>query len=275
MKITEKLFNYNGFEAKLVCYIRSEEHITQGKEDAAIPARPFMLVVPGGGYHMVCEREAEPMALAFLNEGFNAAVLYYSVNGAPFPTQLVQLAMAVGYVRENAAELNADPKRVYLFGASAGGHLAMSLGTFHDRGFLHELTGLDSKVLRPDALVLAYPVVSSGQYCHGNSFRYLLQDKEHEDELREFVSMEKQIDKNTPPAFIWTTAQDSLVPPENSLMLAEALLAQGVRCELHMYPTGDHGSALCTSETIMTGDESEYSYMRGWFKEAVRFLESL
>lgn len=275
MKITEKIFNYNDFEAKLICYIRSEEHITQGKEDAAIPARPFMLVVPGGGYHIVCEREAEPMVLAFLNEGFNVAVLYYSVSDAPFPTQLVQLAMAMGYIRENAASLNADPNRVYLFGASAGGHLALSLGTFHDRVFLHELTGLGSDVLRPDALVLAYPVVSSGQYCHGNSFRYLLQERENDDELREFVSLEKQVTKHTPPAFIWTTAQDSLVPAQNSLMLAEAMLAQNVRCELHLYPTGDHGSALCTAETIMVGEESEYSYMSGWFKDAMRFLDTL
>ena len=275
MKITEEKFNYNGFEARLVCYIRSEEHITQGKEDAAIPARPFMLVVPGGGYHIVCEREAEPIALAFLNEGFNAAVLYYSVSDAPFPTQLVQLAMAMGYVRENAASLNAYPERVYLFGASAGGHLAASLGTFYDRDFLHELTGLEADVLRPDALVLAYPVVSSGKCRHANSFHYLLQDREHDDELREFVSLEKQVNGSMPPAFIWTTAEDSLVPAVNSLLLAEAILAQGVRCELHIYPTGDHGSALCTAETIMVGEESEYRYMRGWFKEAVRFLDSL
>ena len=275
MKITEKIFSYGGFDAKLVCYVRSEEHVTQGKDDPKVLARPFMLVVPGGGYHIVCEREAEPIALAFLNEGYNAAVLYYSVSEARFPTQLVQLSKAMAYIRGNARELNADPDRVYLFGASAGGHLAASLGTLHDREFLNEITGLDAKTIRPDALVLAYPVITSGIKTHGNSMHYLLGENENDEELKELVSMEKQVNKNTPPAFIWTTQTDSLVPAVNSLLFANALIENDVRCELHMFPTGDHGASLCTQETIMVGDVSEYSYMRGWFNEAVRFLNTL
>ena len=274
MRITEKELKHNGFKGKAVYYLLSEAHITQGHPQR-MKARPMVLIVPGGGYHMVCEREAEPMAMAFLNRGFNCAVVYYSVDTAEFPTALVQLSQAVAYARENAADFNIDKDRIYLFGASAGGHLAASLGVFWDRDFLGEETGLSPGSIRPNGLVLAYPVITSGEKAHRNSFNYLLKEKAEDKAMLDFVSLEKQVSENTPPAFLWSTREDTYVPVENSLMFAAALQAAGVKFELHIYPTGEHGSGLCTAETIMTGDICEYTYMSGWFDEAVRFLNSI
>lgn len=270
-----KIFEKELCGARLVFYIRSEAHITQGNPEKSIPARPFALVIPGGGYHMNCEREAEPMALSFLNEGFNAAVLYYSVDTAVFPEALIQAASAVAYIRTHAEELNADPNRITLFGASAGGHLAASVGTFWNTPLLRELTNLPSEQMQPNSLVLAYPVITSGEKAHRNSFLYLLKDKADDPEMLELLSLEKHITPDFPPTFLWTTRTDTLVPVENSLMLAAAMQNAGVNYELHVYPTGEHGSALCTAETIMTGSVSEYSYMAEWIRNAFRFLNNL
>ena len=274
MRIIEKTLTHDGFTGKMVYYLSSEAHITQGHPQRLHP-RPFVIIVPGGGYHMVCEREAEPMAMAFLNRGFNCAVLYYSVDTAKFPTALVQLAKAMADARENAEEYNIDPERISLFGASAGGHLAASLGVFWNRGFLKEHTGLEPSLIKPNSMVLAYPVITSGEKAHRNSFNYLLGNRAEDAEMLELLSLEKQISHDVPPAFIWTTREDAFVPVENSLMFAAALQRGGVKYELHIYPTGEHGSGLCTPETIMVGDISEYAHMAGWFDNAVRFLNTL
>jgi len=216
MKIFEKKLG----EAKLVFYIRSEDHIGQGAEVREIPARPFALVIPGGGYHMVCEREAEPIALSFLNEGYNAAVLYYSVDTTQFPTAMKEAAMAIAYIRKHADELNAMPDRITVIGSSAGGHLCASIGAYWNSEFLANLTGLSCDEMKPNSLVLLYPVITSGEKAHRNSFLYLLKDKANDADALDFVSLEKHITSDFPPTFVWTTRTDTLVPVENTLMLA-------------------------------------------------------
>lgn len=268
-----RIFETSIGNAKLVCYVRSEAHIDQGADERHIAPRPFMLVIPGGGYQMVCEREAEPMALAFLNEGYNVAVLYYSVDPAVFPTALTEAARAVSYIRDHAAELNAQPDHIHVCGASAGGHLATSLGVFWNTPMLAELTGLTATQMQPNALVLAYPVITSGEKAHRNSFLHLLQERAEDPEMLDLVSLENHVTDAMPPTFVWATRTDTYVPVENSLLLAAAMQRAGICYELHIYPYGEHGSGLCTEETIMTGDITEYAYMAGWFSEAVRFLK--
>ena len=269
-----KIFEQELQGAKLVFYLRSEDHITQGHPERVIPSRPFVLVIPGGGYHMVCEREAEPMALTFLNEGYNAAVLYYSIDTA-FPRAVIQASSAVAYIRAHAEELNADPDQITLIGASAGGHLAASVGAFWNTPMLRDLTNLPAEQMKPNSLVLAYPVITSGEKAHRNSFLYLLEEKADDPEMLALLSLENQITADFPPTFLWATRTDSYVPVENSLMLATAMQKAGINYELHIYPYGEHGSALCTAETIMTGDVSEYAYMQEWIKNAFRFLRNL
>ena len=100
-------------------------------------------------------------------------------------------------------------------------------------------------------------------------------DEVNDQKMRDFVSLEKQMTDDMPPTFLWATLEDSLVPPENALLLATAMQAAGVKYELHIYPTGDHGSALCTQETLMAGNEADYAYIAGWFDMSLRFLDSI
>lgn len=209
--------------------------------------RPMVIVVPGGGYHHVSDREAEPVAIQMNAMGYHACVLKYSVYPAKYPTALVQLAKAVTLVREHAQEWGVRSDRIIVAGFSAGGHLAASLGTLWNEEFLEKLMGIDKLNYKPDGMILSYPVITSGTYAHHDSFRGLLQERY--EELAEAMSLEKRVTNTTPPAFIWHTFEDGLVPVENSMLFAAALREQNIPFELHIYPRGAHGLSLSKEET--------------------------
>lgn len=232
----------DNYKARLTTYI-----LDNFEEIDSDRTRPMVIVIPGGGYRHVSDREAEPIAIQMNAMGFHACVLKYSVYPAQYPTALVQLAKAVTLVREHAQEWGVRPDRIILTGFSAGGHLAASLGTLWNEEFLEQLMETDQKNYKPDGMILSYPVITSGQYAHHDSFHGLLQERH--DELAEAMSLEKRVTKETPPAFIWHTFEDGLVPVENSMLFASALRKQDIPFELHIYPNGAHGLSLSKEET--------------------------
>ena len=174
--------------AHLVTYIQ------EYSEAMAINDRPLILLCPGGGYTRTSDREAEPMALKFLAMGYHAAVLRYSCAPAEYPTSLKELAYSIKFLREHAKEWHIDPHKIVVEGCSAGGHLAASLGVFWDEDFLAESQGLsasEQELLRPDGLLLCYPVITSGEFAHRGSFENLLGSRQ--EELGEKLSLEKQV----------------------------------------------------------------------------------
>ena len=165
----------------------------------AINDRPLILLCPGGGYTRTSDREAEPMALKFLAMGYHAAVLRYSCAPAEYPTSLKELAYSIKFLREHAKEWHIDPHKIVVEGCSAGGHLAASLGVFWDEDFLAESQGLSAsehELLRPDGLLLCYPVITSGEFAHRGSFENLLGSRQ--EELGEKLSLEKQVTNKVP-----------------------------------------------------------------------------
>ena len=136
--------------------------------------RPAVVVCPGGGYAYTSDREAEPIALALCARGFHACVLRYPCAPARFPAALRALAEAVAWVRAGAAENHVDPRQISVCGFSAGGHLAGSLGVFWNAPFLAAETGLAPQDMRPDKMVLCYPVITGGEFAHKGSFDNLL-----------------------------------------------------------------------------------------------------
>ena len=136
--------------------------------------RPVVIVCPGGGYRIVSAREAEPVAMRFVAAGCHAAVLRYAVAPeAKWPDASLQLAAAILHVREHAQEYHIDPAKVVVAGFSAGGHLAAAAGTLWNDPALYEALGADPRAIRPDAMILGYPVITSGLYTHGGSFANL------------------------------------------------------------------------------------------------------
>lgn len=158
----------DGTAAKFVgyCLDNSEEVIPDY-------ARPSVLVIPGGGYEMTSDREAEPIAMQFLAAGYNAFVLRYSVKPSIFPVALLEAAEAMKQIREHAAEWHVDTNAIAVIGFSAGGHLAANLATSASDEVI-AAHGYDPDAVRPNGLMLAYPVITSGPLAHRGSFDSLL-----------------------------------------------------------------------------------------------------
>ena len=222
-------------------------------EDSAefkIKNRPVVIVCPGGGYCYLSDREGEILALQYAAMGCHAVVLNYSIAPAVYPAALLELAATVKLLREKAEEWHIDVDKIIVEGSSAGGHLAASYGMFWKEDFIaEELKVPDSEreILRPNAMILNYPVITSGEFAHRDSFTNLL--GERYEELVEKMSLEKQVNQDTPQAFIWHTYTDGCVPVENSLLLVSAMKKAGIPVEFHMYPQGGHGLSLANELT--------------------------
>lgn len=221
--------------------------------------RPLVIVIPGGAYERRSDRESEPIVMQFLAMGYHACLLDYSVAPDRFPTALQELGLAVSLIREHAEAWHVDPHAIIVCGFSAGAHLACSLGIFWSRAAIFAPIERDPEQVRPDGLILAYPVVTSGEFRHSGSFENLLGVNLSEDMSSDervlveralsMVSLENQVNDQMPPVFLWHTLTDGSVPVENSLLLASAMRKHGVEFELHIFPEGRHGLALANKET--------------------------
>lgn len=213
--------------------------------------RPLIIICPGGGYGHHSPREGEAIAIKMLDMGYNAVVLRYSLAPNEFPCQLYETAYTIDYVRKHAKEWDINPQKIIVAGFSAGGHVAASLGTMWNSKeleyFAKDILGVEQEAIKPNGMLLGYPVITSGEYAHRGSFENLI--KSRYDELLDVVSLEKRVSKDTPKAFIWHTVTDGSVPVENSMLLAAALRKAGVSFELHLFPEGSHGLGLSTKET--------------------------
>ncbi|MGN0401207.1 MAG: alpha/beta hydrolase [Acetatifactor sp.] len=271
-------------EAHLTTYI--QEHY----EDIDIDKRPLVLICPGGAYAYTSVREGEALALQFLAMGYHAAVLDYSCAPARFPTALAELASAMALIRNNAEKWHVDPEAVIVLGASAGGHLAASMGMLWEEEYLSKAAGLQdsaefkamgNRLFRPDGMILCYPVINSGEYAHRESFQNLLGEEEgrlehwyEKDSLLSKMSLETRVTEQTPPAFVWHTYTDGAVPVENSLLLVSALRKAGVPVEFHMYPRGGHGLSLANRLTRHRDKSAVQEECTSWISLVHTWIES-
>ncbi|MBO5165653.1 MAG: alpha/beta hydrolase [Lachnospiraceae bacterium] len=285
--------------AKLTLYIQDYS------ADMLVQERPLIIICPGGGYEHLSVREGESMALQFMAMGLHAAVLRYSVTPAAYPVQLTELAYAMKYIREHVKEWHVQENKIIVHGSSAGGHLAASLGVFWKEECLYKSVGAENaEEIRPDGMLLSYPVITSGEFAHRGSFDKLLgkgneseptesanaidtnaeelsaknrADAEalKEEVLLEKLSLEKQVNADTPPAFIWHTFEDGTVPVENSLFFVSALRKFNIPTEFHLYPKGQHGLALGTELTASAGGKHMQVECASWINLAKTWIENL
>ena len=257
----------NGTEFPMDCYIPQVS-----SQVVPNPPRPAVVICPGGGYHFCSEREAEPIALRFLMHGFNTFVIWYREKKAEelFPKPQQDAAAAVAHVRAHAEEYHTDPDRIAILGFSAGGHLAGSLGVLWHKAELWQPMNLTPEQVKPNALVLCYPVISGGKDAHRGSYENLSGSLDLAD--HEAYSLEKLVTPNCPPAFLWHTFEDRSVPVQNSLLMASALAENKVLTELHIYPHGGHGASLCSE---LTGENHVIPEAQQWPELAARFLKDV
>lgn len=238
--------------------------------------RKAILIIPGGAYAYCSEREAEPMALAFMARGYNAFVLYYSVGkNAKYPRPLIDASRAVKLIKDNAEKFHIDPDYIFAIGFSAGGHLAGMLSTMWHRKCVYDEIDMPFGYNKIRGAVLCYAVISGGKYAHRGSIDNLLgmEHSENADPAAiDDISIEKNVDENTVPMFLWHTVPDTTVPVQNSLLLAKELADNKIPFEMRIYPDGWHGLSLCNE---LVGVKADFTYVQRWIDDAFRFLDKL
>ena len=269
--------------------------------------RPAVLICPGGGYMNCTDREAEPVALQFTAMGYHAFVLRYSTYGegdmaypdlsAPLlpkencrhPGPVREIGMAMLSIREHAKEWFVDTSRIAVCGFSAGAHNAAMYGVYWDKPLITEYLNAEKEKLCPAALILGYTL---SDYLYRNeclersawarifyAARTVLScSPQPEEEVLRALSPARLVTEHTPPAFIWATSEDKLVPVQHSLRMAHALADHKVPFEIHIFEKGSHGLSVSTqasalSKRQLSADAAKWVELAGCWLEKRFALE--
>jgi acetyl esterase/lipase len=224
-----------------------------------------VIICPGGGYSILSiSHEGSLIAKRLNSVGITAFILKYRLpsdeimlNKNIGPLQDAQQAIKV--IRENAAKFRVDSNKIGIMGFSAGGHLASTLGTHFKDAFIDNPKNTS---LRPDFMVLLYPVITMGEFTHQGSKNNLLGKTPTAEQIK-LYSNELQVSAETPPAFIVQANDDGTVPSENSLDFVRALKQARVKSELHLYQAGGHGFGLNNKTT----QDDWFERLTNWLKD--------
>jgi acetyl esterase/lipase len=236
--------------------------------DSAHATGTAIVICPGGGYgHLAIKKEGEDYARFLGMHGVAGFVLKYRLgsDGFRYPAIFYDVQRALRLVRARSSEWRVDPNKIGIIGSSAGGHLASTLLTHFDSGNPNASDPIERVSSRPDFGILCYPVISMGAITHEGSKRNLLGENPSQ-ELVDLLSNEKHITANTPPCFLWHTADDPTVSVQNSLVFAQALAACRVPSEIHIYEHGKHGLGL--------GDTYPFTHALPWTGELLSWLSA-
>ena len=215
-----------------------------------------IVMCPGGGYsHLAMNHEGHDMAQWFNAQGIVYAVLKYRMPNGHSDVPLSDAEQAMRIVREHAKEWKIDSDKIGIMGASAGGHLASTLATHYS-----------SELAKPNFQILLYPVVTMIEgITHSGSRNNLIENAAAGSEKEVMFCNEKQVNSQTPAAFIALSSDDKVVPPANSINYYTALLQNNIPASLHIYPLGGHG----------WGFNDSFPYKRQWTEELEKWIREL
>ena len=243
--------------------------------------RPAVIVCPSGSYRYHAPREAEPIAVFYHNAGFNTFLLRYSVaSKASDYAPLIEAAMTIKHIRENADKYGVDPKKIVICGFSAGGHLAGSAGILWNIPEVRDAIGVTDGsapegINRPDGIILCYAVITAGEYTHRKSIYNIAGREDYDEHDVERFSLELHVDENTPPMFIWHTLGDKGVHIKNPLQLIDAYVEKGVSFEAHIFPNGPHGMALCDATTFDGKPDLLSEHVGKWTELSIEWINEM
>lgn len=265
----KRLFKRRTYGEKIELEVYSAQQIYRDKSKKHVKMTPFLVgsnapcvvVCPGGAYEWVSKvKEGIDFALALNERGYNAFVLSYSTaKHAKFPAPMNDLAACITYIKKNADMMNVDATNIHIMGASAGGHLCAYFGENHELFQTED----DEKTysLKPNSIVLAYPVISMSEDFHRVSKLKLLGANPTAKEVHD-KSMEFNVSENYPPTFFFHCKDDLSVPVSNSTRFDIALTDAKVEHKMKLFDKGGHGVGL--------GKNTDAD---GWIDEAVEFMD--
>lgn len=212
---------------------------------AYVPKRPAVLVLPGGAYRYCSDREADPVATAYLKAGYQAFILRYSVGeDAVWPNPLMDYEQAMELIREKAEEWMLYADKIAVIGFSAGGHLAAAAATMSKN--------------RPNAAILGYAVAGDDvKGCNATAPNTIF-----------------EVDKNTCPCFLFSSRTDNVVPVINSIKFMEALVEADVAFESHIYAYGPHGFSTCDT-SVQSKDTELCERIPNWVPDSIGWLRDV
>ena len=236
---------------------------------SANPAHTAVVVAPGGGYtDLAIDHEGLQVAQWLNAHGVAALVLKYRLGPAyHHPIELGDAQRAIRYARSQAAAMDVQPDHIGMWGFSAGGHLAATAGTKFDAGNTSAPDPVEQVSSRPDFLILAYPVISmENGITHPGSQKNLLGENA-DPAMKKLLSADEQVTPQTPPTFLFSTTDDTVVPVNNSVLFYQALVRNNVPAELHIYRRGHHGLGLAQADPEVSGWTDQLYYWmheNGW-----------
>jgi dienelactone hydrolase len=193
--------------------VRFTAYIQDVGGEFSFTRRPAILILPGGGYSMCSDREADPVAMPYLKGGFQVFILRYTVKQfGGWPNPLNDYEQAMSLIKERAEEWNVQTDKIAVIGFSAGGHLAACAATIAEN--------------KPNVAILVYPAI-----------------------LKDIVDMcqpgmpypADKVNRETCPCYIVSARDDNIVPIQNTLEFATALADHGIAFETCIYSYGKHG----------------------------------
>ena len=208
--------------------------------------QPAVVIFPGGGYTNRCDTyEGEEVARYYNQKGFHAFVVDYRVLPHMFPCALQDAQRAVKLIKANAKEYMVDPKRIFVLGFSAGGHLAAAAATLAKN--------------RPNAAIIGYGVVGNDvKGCNASAPDTTL-----------------AVDRHTCPCFLFSSRTDELVPVQNSVKFMQALCEHNIAFESHIYAYGPHGFSTCDSSIQNLTAAPHCSRIPNWVQDSVGWLKDM
>lgn len=225
---------------------------------AAFGAGPHaaVIVMPGGGYtHLVMEQEGAYEARWLAAHGVAAFVLEYRLAPAyTYPAQMLDASRAIRYVRAHAAELGVDPRKLGVWGFSAGGHLVGYMATMHHAANPAAKEPIDQQSDRPDFAIISYGGLSLDiNSLEGKTPLASILGQHPTQTVIDAVDPVKHVTAETSPCFIYSTTADQTVSSLNAAEFYIALKRAGVPAELHIFEAGQHGTHM--AEDAKPGQE--------------------
>ncbi len=205
------------------------------------------IVAPGGSYvYKEMEKEGVRIGEALSSMGVSAFVLDYRVKPYSIDCALLDAQRAFRFLRHNADAYRIDPGKIGIIGFSAGGHLAGMCSVHFDAGNAQSPDPIERQSCRPDYVIPCYAMLDPQTV--GDTPESMLEflGIDYLDAWR--FSPTRILREDSPPAFLWQTREDGIVPVRQALDYADALAEKKIPFELHLYEKGPHGLGLAKDE---------------------------